>query len=173
MTTITLFHSGLGLRLGFLDGAEMLRSHGHTVHVVEQYDGRVFDDYDTAMEFARWIDFPALMELARKATAELPDGFVAMEFSNARPISCAPGRPPGPKAIYPRADPMARRWAVPDAPLGSPREATPPLLRSSASQAPARLEDPLRRWWRGFRGRAALGGERVRSPARFCRWLPL
>jgi dienelactone hydrolase len=82
VTTIALFHSVLGLRPGFLDAAEMLRSHGHTVRVVDQYDGRVFDDYDTAMEFMEGVTFPALMELAMKATDELPDGFVTMGFSN-------------------------------------------------------------------------------------------
>jgi dienelactone hydrolase len=82
VTTIALFHSVMGLRPGFLDAAEMLRSHGHTVHVVDQYNGRVFDDYNTAMEFMEGIGFPALMELALKATAELPDGFVTMGFSN-------------------------------------------------------------------------------------------
>jgi len=60
----------------------MLDAHGHTVQVIDQYDGRAFDDYDTAMEFMRGIGFPALMELALKATAGLPDGFVTMGFSN-------------------------------------------------------------------------------------------
>jgi dienelactone hydrolase len=82
VTTIALFHSVLGLRPGFLEAAEMLRSHGHTVHVIDQYDGRVFDDYDTAMEFMEGIGLPALTKIALQATAELPDGFVTMGFSN-------------------------------------------------------------------------------------------
>lgn len=96
MTTIALFHSVMGVRPGFLDAAEMLRSHGHIVHVVDQYDGRVFDDYDIALEFMQGIGFPTLKELALKATAELPDGFVPMGFSNGGGMAeyvagCRPG----------------------------------------------------------------------------------
>jgi len=66
MTTIALFHSVLGVRPGVLDAAEMLRSHGHTVHVVDQYDGRVFDDYDTALEAsAQRLKQPAVVWRSR------------------------------------------------------------------------------------------------------------
>lgn len=82
MATIALFHSVLGVRAGLLESAEMLRAHGHTVHVVDQYDGRVFDDYDAAMEHMEGIGFPALMGRALDATAELPPGLVTMGFSN-------------------------------------------------------------------------------------------
>lgn len=82
MTTIALFHSVLGVRPGFVDAAEMLRSHGHDVHVVDQYGGRAFDDYDAAMQFMQQIGFPRLMETAVAATGNLPDGFVPIGFSN-------------------------------------------------------------------------------------------
>ncbi len=96
MADIALFHSVLGTRPGFLDAAEMLRSHGHTVHVVDQYEGRVFDDYETAMEYMQGIGFPALMELALKATEGLPDGLVTMGFSNgARMAEYVAGSRPG------------------------------------------------------------------------------
>jgi dienelactone hydrolase len=82
MATIVLFHSVLGVRTGLLESAEMLRSHGHTVDLVDQYDGKVFDDYEPAMAFMETIGFPTLMEMAKRATAGLPDGFVTMGFSN-------------------------------------------------------------------------------------------
>lgn len=82
MATIALFHSVLGLRPGLLVGAENLRSHGHHVHVVDQYGGRVFEDYKPAMDFMEGIGMPALMELALKATARLPDDLVTMGLSN-------------------------------------------------------------------------------------------
>ncbi len=50
MATIAVFHSVLGVKPGLLEAADMLRSHRHTVHVIDQYNGRAFDDYDPAME---------------------------------------------------------------------------------------------------------------------------
>jgi dienelactone hydrolase len=59
-----------------------LRGAGHEVRVVDQYDGRVFNDHDTASAYVADIGFPALMERALDAVADLPDGFVAAGFSN-------------------------------------------------------------------------------------------
>lgn len=67
MAEIALFHSVLGVRPGIHDAADRLRAHGHDVTVVDQYDGRVFDDYDKAGAFARSIGYPSLMRLALDA----------------------------------------------------------------------------------------------------------
>lgn len=72
MTDIALFHSVLGVRPGIRDAAERLRAEGHKVVVVDQYDGRVFDDYDEAGEFAQSIGYPTLMGLAEEAVHGLP-----------------------------------------------------------------------------------------------------
>lgn len=82
MAQIALFHSVLGVRPGVLDAAERLRAAGHDVHVVDQYDGLVFDDYEKAGAYAESVGYPALMQQAVDAVADLPDGFVAMGFSN-------------------------------------------------------------------------------------------
>jgi dienelactone hydrolase len=82
MTTIALFHSALGIRPGVEDAAARLRGHGHTVHVVDQYDGRVFDDHTAAHAHVEERGFPALMQGALDATADLDDGFVVAGFSN-------------------------------------------------------------------------------------------
>ncbi|MGY1744598.1 dienelactone hydrolase family protein [Blastococcus sp. SYSU D00695] len=82
MTTIALFHSVLGVRPGVTDAADRLRAAGHEVHVVDQYGGRVFDDYEQASAYAGSIGYPALMAAAVDAVADLPDGFVAAGFSN-------------------------------------------------------------------------------------------
>ncbi len=82
MLTIALFHSVLGVRPGVADAAERLRAMGHEVLVVDQYGGRVFDDYDEASAFSESIGFPALMSGAVAAVAGLPDAFVVMGFSN-------------------------------------------------------------------------------------------
>ena len=82
MTTIALFHSALGIRPGVEDAAARLRGHGHTVHVVDQYDGRVFDDHAAAHAYVEERGFPALMQGALDGTAVLDDGFVVAGFSN-------------------------------------------------------------------------------------------
>ncbi len=82
MASIVLFHSVLGVRPGVQDAAARLRAGGHDVLVVDQYDGRSFDDYPTAIAYQEEVGFPALMQAALDATAGLPDGFVVAGFSN-------------------------------------------------------------------------------------------
>lgn len=50
--------------------------------MVDQFGGRVFDDYESAMANTAAIGFPALMRMALDATAGLPDGLVTMGYSN-------------------------------------------------------------------------------------------
>jgi dienelactone hydrolase len=82
MARIALFHSVLGVRPGVLDAAERLRAAGHEVVVVDQYEGRVFDDHDEASAFSEGLGFPALMQRAVAGVEQLPDGFIAAGFSN-------------------------------------------------------------------------------------------
>lgn len=82
MTQIALFHSVLGLRPGMHAAAERLRSAGHEVLLVDQYDGQVFDDYSKADAFAQSLGYPELMRRAVAAVENLGDGFVAAGFSN-------------------------------------------------------------------------------------------
>jgi dienelactone hydrolase len=82
MTTIALFHSVLGVRPGVLDAAHLLHAAGHDVHVVDQYGGKVFDDYDEAGKLADQIGYAALMASAAEAVRELPEQLVVVGFSN-------------------------------------------------------------------------------------------
>ncbi|HVF14423.1 MAG TPA: dienelactone hydrolase family protein, partial [Acidimicrobiales bacterium] len=82
MADIALFHSVLGIRPGIRDAAERLRSAGHSVTIVDQFDGRVFPDYEEAARHTESIGFPVLMQRALDGVDELPDGFVAIGFSN-------------------------------------------------------------------------------------------
>jgi dienelactone hydrolase len=82
MVNIALFHSVLGVRPGVRDAAKRLRAEGHEVVVVDQYDGRVFDDYEEAGTFAESIGYPVLMGLAVEAAQDIPDGFIVAGFSN-------------------------------------------------------------------------------------------
>jgi dienelactone hydrolase len=82
MATIALFHSVLGVRPGLLELADNLRAAGHDVLVVDQNDGKTFDDYETAMAHMEEVGFPALKAKAVEAVADLSDGFVTAGFSN-------------------------------------------------------------------------------------------
>jgi dienelactone hydrolase len=82
VSQIALFHSVLGVRRGVLDAAELLRSEGHDVEIVDQYDGQVFDDYEEASAYAADLGYPVLMERAISAVEQLADGFIAAGFSN-------------------------------------------------------------------------------------------
>jgi dienelactone hydrolase len=83
MTRIALFHSVLGIRPGITDAADRFRSAGHDVLVVDQYDGRSFDDYEEAGRFATDLGFPfALMKSALAAVADERGPLVAAGFSN-------------------------------------------------------------------------------------------
>lgn len=82
MATTAIFHPDLGVRQGVLDAADRLRAAGHTVRIVDQYDGRTFDDHESAGRHVDEIGFPALMQRALDAVSDLPDGFCALGFSN-------------------------------------------------------------------------------------------
>lgn len=82
MTDIALFHSVLGVRPGVVDAARRLRAAGNQVTVVDQYDGRSFDDYGEAQVYAESLGYPALMERALAGVSDIADGFVAIGFSN-------------------------------------------------------------------------------------------
>lgn len=83
MTHVALFHSVLGVRPGVADAAERLGAAGHQVLVADLYEGQAFDDYDKASAFVESIgSYPELMRRAAAAVKTLPDGFVAIGFSN-------------------------------------------------------------------------------------------
>jgi dienelactone hydrolase len=82
VANVAVFHSVLGVTRGLVDFAEDLRMAGHEVTVVDQYDGRVFGNYEEASAYVDEVGFPALMAKAIAGVADLPDGFVAMGFSN-------------------------------------------------------------------------------------------
>ena len=109
MTRIALFHSVLGVRPGVHDGAERLRAAGHEVLVVDQYDGRVFDDYEEAGAFSEEIGYPELMRRAIAAVEGEPDELVAVGFSNGGGMAeyVATARPVGGVVMLSGALPLA------------------------------------------------------------------
>ncbi len=86
MTTVVLFHSVLGVRKGVLDAADRLRGAGHDVVLPDLFDGRTFDVYEPALEFAlKETGFPTLLGRAVDSVTDVPDGFVVAGFS----LGCA------------------------------------------------------------------------------------
>lgn len=81
MATIALFPSVLGARPGLTEATDMLRSHGHVVHLLDHTEGRVFDGYDEAMARVEQIGFPALMRWATGAVGSIGGPLVPMGFS--------------------------------------------------------------------------------------------
>jgi dienelactone hydrolase len=73
MANVAVFHSVLGVREGVNDAARRLTAAGHQVLVVDQYDGRVFDDYKEADAFAQGIGYPELMSRAVDAVKEVDE----------------------------------------------------------------------------------------------------
>jgi dienelactone hydrolase len=82
MATIALFHPVLGVRPGVLDLADRLREAGHEVHVIDIFEGRTFDTYEPAMEFAHSeLGFGEMLRRASEGVEDLPDGFIPVGFS--------------------------------------------------------------------------------------------
>lgn len=81
MSTIVLFHSGLGLRPAVLRFADALRAAGHAVHTPDLFDGEVFDDLDAGIAKRDAIGVPGLIERAFASVAELPSELVYAGFS--------------------------------------------------------------------------------------------
>ncbi|WP_418276900.1 dienelactone hydrolase family protein [Isoptericola jiangsuensis] len=76
MTEIVLFHHARGLTAGVRDLADVLGSHGHTVHTPDLFEGRVFDTVDDGVAHASSIGEDVLAARAAQATAALPTALV-------------------------------------------------------------------------------------------------
>lgn len=83
MATVAIFHPDLGVREGVRDAARRLTEAGHVAHIVDYYgNGQAFDDHASAGAYVNSVGFPALMQAALDAVADLPDGFAVIGFSN-------------------------------------------------------------------------------------------
>jgi dienelactone hydrolase len=76
-----LFHHAQGLTSGIHDFAERLRRAGHTVHVPDLYEGRVFDDLEQGVGYAEAVGFTTIIDRGTAAAEGLPDELVYAGFS--------------------------------------------------------------------------------------------
>ncbi|GAA3164194.1 dienelactone hydrolase family protein [Planomonospora alba] len=81
MAEVLLFHHAHGLTAGVREFAEGLGRAGHTVHVPDLYDGRVFDDLEEGVAYAQETGFDAIVERGRAAAEDLPAELVYAGFS--------------------------------------------------------------------------------------------
>ncbi|MCL2553091.1 MAG: dienelactone hydrolase family protein [Actinomycetia bacterium] len=81
MAEVLLFHHAHGLTDGVQEFAEVLRRAGHTVHVPDLYEGRVFADLDEGVGYARKTGFGTILERGEAAAEGLPADLVLAGFS--------------------------------------------------------------------------------------------
>jgi dienelactone hydrolase len=81
MAELVLFHHAHGLTAGVRHFADALRGSGHTVHLPDMYDGRVFDTLDEGLAYAREVGFGTILERGKLAAEDLPREIVYAGFS--------------------------------------------------------------------------------------------
>ncbi|TDD51219.1 dienelactone hydrolase [Nonomuraea terrae] len=81
MAEVLLFHHAYGLTPGVRAFADTLRAAGHTVHLPDLYDGRVFDTLAGGIAHAQEVGFGTLIERGRAAAEGLPAGLVLAGYS--------------------------------------------------------------------------------------------
>ncbi|MEE4543776.1 dienelactone hydrolase family protein [Streptomyces sp. V4-01] len=81
MAEVLLFHHAQGLTPGVREFAAGLEQAGHTVHLPDLYEGRVFGDLEAGVGHAREIGFGTIAERGRAVAQELPAGLVYAGFS--------------------------------------------------------------------------------------------
>ncbi|RFU84157.1 dienelactone hydrolase [Streptomyces triticagri] len=81
MAEVVLFHHLYGLTDGVREFAGRLRDAGHTVHVPDLYEGRVFDTFDEGLAYAERTGFEVLAARGVAAAESLPAGIVFIGFS--------------------------------------------------------------------------------------------
>ncbi|TDC41260.1 dienelactone hydrolase family protein [Micromonospora sp. KC213] len=81
MAEVLLFHHALGLTPGVRRFAAHLTMAGHTVHLPDLYEGRIFDDLAAGLAHAQQVGFGTLVERGRHAAEGLPETLVYAGFS--------------------------------------------------------------------------------------------
>ncbi|MGB9376366.1 MAG: dienelactone hydrolase family protein [Mycobacteriales bacterium] len=81
MAEVLMFHHAHGLTSGVHAFADRLGQAGHTVHVPDLYEGRVFDDLTDGVANAQQVGFDEIIERGRRAAEELPPELVYAGFS--------------------------------------------------------------------------------------------
>lgn len=81
MAEILVFHHALGLTNGIHTFANELREAGHTVHVPDLFEGRLFTTIADGMAYVNQIGFDEIIERGERAASVLPRDMVYVGFS--------------------------------------------------------------------------------------------
>lgn len=81
MAEVLLFHHMHGLTPGVRSFAETLGQAGHTVHVPDLYEGRVFETLDEGAAYAEQAGFDTIIKRGQAAAEKLPRELVYAGFS--------------------------------------------------------------------------------------------
>ncbi|MEU4823965.1 dienelactone hydrolase family protein [Actinomadura citrea] len=81
MAEVLVFHHGHGLTAGVREFAERLRRAGHTVHVPDLFEGRVFDSLEEGIGYVENAGVGAIIARGTAAAEALPTELVYLGFS--------------------------------------------------------------------------------------------
>jgi dienelactone hydrolase len=81
MAEVLLFHHAHGLTPGVRSFAETLTQAGHTVHLPDLYEGKVFETLEEGLDYARATGFQTVVDRGVHAADGLPDALVYAGFS--------------------------------------------------------------------------------------------
>ncbi|HST82375.1 MAG TPA: dienelactone hydrolase family protein [Kineosporiaceae bacterium] len=81
MAEVLLFHHVQGLTDGVREFADKLRSAGHTVHLPDLFEGKVFESLDDGVVYAQQVGFDTIIEQGRLIAEGLPAELVYAGFS--------------------------------------------------------------------------------------------
>jgi len=62
MAEVLLAHHAQGRTPGVVAFSDELRRAGHTVHVPDLYDGRIFDDLEAGVGYAQGVGFDTILD---------------------------------------------------------------------------------------------------------------
>ena len=81
MAQVLVFHHALGLTKGIYTFADELRKAGHTVHVPDLFEGRLFSTIEDGLSYVNEIGFEEIVERGEREASELPLDIVYAGFS--------------------------------------------------------------------------------------------
>ena len=81
MAEVLLFHHAQGRTPGVLAFGDTLREAGHTVHVPDLFDGRLFDSIEAGMAHVEDLGMETVIECGTQAAETLPAEVVYLGFS--------------------------------------------------------------------------------------------
>jgi dienelactone hydrolase len=81
MAEVLLFHHALGRTKGIYTFADEIRGAGHTVHIPDLFEGRMFSTIENGMAYVQEIGFEEIMERGARVASELPREIVYAGFS--------------------------------------------------------------------------------------------